>query len=163
MVICYWINTFCVFVLFSDHWLIVHFMFSYFSLCISVFLFRPLRREFCGLELSLWAKISWFQICKPHREFKYGHVCLFTQQWEMRYTDLRSLLVIQLNKSFICGLLYCLVLCQLDTGWSYHSERSFSWGNASRRSSCKAFSQLVIKWGGPLVGGAISRLVFLVL
>ena len=23
------------------------------------------------------------------------------------------------------------------------------------RSSCKAFSQLVIKWGGPLVGGAI--------
>jgi hypothetical protein len=29
------------------------------------------------------------------------------------------------------------------------------------RSSCKAFSQLVIKWGGPLVGGTISRLVVL--
>jgi hypothetical protein len=29
------------------------------------------------------------------------------------------------------------------------------------RSSCKAFSQLVIKWGGPLVGGAISGLVAL--
>jgi hypothetical protein len=29
------------------------------------------------------------------------------------------------------------------------------------RSSCKAFSQLVIKWGGPLVGGAISGLVVL--
>jgi hypothetical protein len=29
------------------------------------------------------------------------------------------------------------------------------------RSSCKAFSQLVIKVGGPLVGGAISRLVVL--
>jgi hypothetical protein len=29
------------------------------------------------------------------------------------------------------------------------------------RSSCKAFSQLVIKGGGPLVGGAISRLVVL--
>jgi hypothetical protein len=40
--------------------------------------------------------------------------------------------------------------CQLDTGWSYHRERSFSWGNASMRSSCKAFSQLVIKGGGPL-------------
>jgi hypothetical protein len=26
------------------------------------------------------------------------------------------------------------------------------------RSSCKAFSQLVIKGGGPLVGGTISRL-----
>jgi hypothetical protein len=26
------------------------------------------------------------------------------------------------------------------------------------RSSCKAFSQLVIKWGGPLVGDAISGL-----
>ena len=29
------------------------------------------------------------------------------------------------------------------------------------RSGCKAFSQLVIKWGGPLVGGAISGLVAL--
>jgi hypothetical protein len=29
------------------------------------------------------------------------------------------------------------------------------------RSSCKAFSQLVIKGGGPLVGGAISGLVLL--
>jgi hypothetical protein len=29
------------------------------------------------------------------------------------------------------------------------------------RSSCGAFSQLVIKGGGPLVGGTISGLVFL--
>jgi hypothetical protein len=29
------------------------------------------------------------------------------------------------------------------------------------RSSCKAFSQLVMKWGGPTVGGAIPRLVVL--
>jgi hypothetical protein len=29
------------------------------------------------------------------------------------------------------------------------------------RSSCKAFSQLVIKEGGPLVGGVISGLVVL--
>ena len=29
------------------------------------------------------------------------------------------------------------------------------------RSSCKAFSQLVIKGGGPFVGGAISGLVVL--
>jgi hypothetical protein len=41
-------------------------------------------------------------------------------------------------------------VCQLDTGWSYHRERSFSGGNASMRSSCGAFSQLVIKGGGPL-------------
>jgi hypothetical protein len=42
--------------------------------------------------------------------------------------------------------------------WSYHRERSFSWGNASMRSNCKAFSQLVIKgpcgwdhlWAGSL-------------
>ena len=39
------------------------------------------------------------------------------------------------------------VLCQLDTGWSYHRERILPWGNASMRSSCKAFSQLVIKGG----------------
>jgi hypothetical protein len=38
-------------------------------------------------------------------------------------------------------------VCQLDTGWSYHTERSFSWENASMRSNCKAFSQLVIKGG----------------
>ena len=43
-------------------------------------------------------------------------------------------------------------VCQLDTGWSYHRERSFSWGNASIRSSCGSFSQLVIKGGGPMVG-----------
>jgi hypothetical protein len=50
---------------------------------------------------------------------------------------------------------------QLDTGWSYHRERSFSWGSASMRSSCKAFSQLVIKGERPLVGGTISGLVVL--
>jgi hypothetical protein len=60
-------------------------------------------------------------------------------------------------------MLYWLILCQLDTGWSYHRERSFSWGNVSTRSSCKAFSQLVVKTGGPLVGGTISGLVVLVL
>jgi hypothetical protein len=60
------------------------------------------------------------------------------------------------------SVLYWLVLTsQRDTGWSYHRERSFSWGSASMRSSCKAFSQLVIKWGGPLVGGTISGLVVL--
>ena len=48
--------------------------------------------------------------------------------------------------------------CQLDTGWSYHRERSFSWGKASMRSSCKAFSQL---GEGPLVGGTISELAVL--
>jgi hypothetical protein len=45
----------------------------------------------------------------------------------------------------------------LDTGWSYR-ERSFSWENASMRSSSKAFSQLVIKGEGPHVGGAIPEL-----
>jgi hypothetical protein len=57
--------------------------------------------------------------------------------------------------------LYRLVLCQLDRGWSYHRERSFSWGSDSMRSSCKAFSQLVIKGERPLVGGAIPGLVVL--
>ena len=45
--------------------------------------------------------------------------------------------------------------------WSYHIERSFSWGNASMRSSCRAFSQLEIKGERPLVGGTISVLVVL--
>jgi hypothetical protein len=31
--------------------------------------------------------------------------------------------------------------------WSYHRERSLPGGNASMRSSCKTFSQLVIKGG----------------
>jgi hypothetical protein len=39
-------------------------------------------------------------------------------------------------------------VCQLDTSWSYHRERSFPGGNASMRASCKSFSQLVIKAGG---------------
>jgi hypothetical protein len=45
--------------------------------------------------------------------------------------------------------------------WGYHRERSFSWGNASMRSNCKVFSQLVIKGERPLVGGTISGLVVL--
>ena len=57
--------------------------------------------------------------------------------------------------------MHWLVLCQLDTGWSYHRERSFSWASACMRSSCGAFSQLVIKWGGRLVGGTTFGLVLL--
>ena len=52
-------------------------------------------------------------------------------------------------------------VCQLDTGWSYHRKRNFSWGNDSMRSSCKAFSQLVIKGERPPVGGTISGLIVL--
>ena len=59
------------------------------------------------------------------------------------------------------GQLYWLVLCQLDTSWTYYRIRSFSWDNASMRSSCGAFSQLVIKGERPLVGGTIPGLVVL--
>jgi hypothetical protein len=45
-----------------------------------------------------------------------------------------------INLSVLAGF-----VCQLDTSWSYHRERSFRWGNASMRSNCKAFSPLVIK------------------
>ena len=38
-------------------------------------------------------------------------------------------------------------VCQLDTNWSYHRERSLPSGSASVRSRFKAFSQLVIKGG----------------
>jgi hypothetical protein len=44
------------------------------------------------------------------------------------------------------GLLAGFV-CQLDTSWSYHRERSFPQRNASMRSSKKIFSQLVIEDG----------------
>ena len=52
-------------------------------------------------------------------------------------------------------------MCQLDTGWGYHRERSFSWGITFMRSNCKAFSQLVIKGERPLMGGTISGLAVL--
>ena len=52
-------------------------------------------------------------------------------------------------------------VCQLDTNWSYYRERSLPGGNASIRSSFKAFSQLVSRVGGHIVGGAISGLVVL--
>jgi hypothetical protein len=78
----------------------------------------------------------------------------------MFFTFLLSPLIHRLN---IDPRFYFLIVvagfgCQLDTCWSYHRERSFSWGNASTRSSCKAFSQLVMG-GGPLVGGNISGLI----
>ena len=58
---------------------------------------------------------------------------------------------------------YVLVgfMCQFDTGWGYHRERSFSWGSTSMRSSCGVFSQLVIKGERPIVGGTISGLAVL--
>jgi hypothetical protein len=51
-----------------------------------------------------------------------------------------------------------LVLCQLDTA-GVITEKGASVGEMPPRSNCKAFSQSVIKEGGPLVGGAISGLV----
>ena len=73
------------------------------------------------------------------------------------------------SHSLMCSSTCCIAkddilagfVCQLDTDWSYHRERSFSWGNASMRSICGALSQLAIKGGGLLVGGAISGLVVL--
>jgi len=50
---------------------------------------------------------------------------------------------------------------QIGTIWSYHTERDSPWGNASMRSSCKAFSQIVTKLAAPNVGGAIHWLVVL--
>jgi hypothetical protein len=44
---------------------------------------------------------------------------------------------------------------QLDISWSYHRERILPRGNASMRSRCKSFSQLVIKGGRTTVGAAI--------
>jgi hypothetical protein len=38
-------------------------------------------------------------------------------------------------------------VCQFDTSWSYHKERNLPWGNASMRSSCKAFAQLSSEGG----------------
>jgi hypothetical protein len=52
-------------------------------------------------------------------------------------------------------------VCELETGWSYHRGRNFSWGSASMRSSSKAFSQLVIQGERPLVSGIIPGFVVL--
>jgi hypothetical protein len=63
--------------------------------------------------------------------------------------------------AFCLGCVLAGFICQLDTGWGYHRERSFSWGGASMRSSCGVFSQLVIKRERLLVGGTISELAVL--
>ena len=62
-----------------------------------------------------------------------------------------------------CFIIVLASLVSTWHSWSYHRERSFSWGNVSMRSSCGAFSQLVVKGFRPLVGGIISGLVVLVL
>jgi hypothetical protein len=57
---------------------------------------------------------------------------------------------LSLHRCTGCFFCVCVCMCQLDTGWSYHRERSFRWENASMRSSCGAISQLVIKsWKAP--------------
>ena len=60
------------------------------------------------------------------------------------------------------GLLYWLVLGVNLTQAGVITQKVASvGGSASMRSSCGAISQLVILLGGPLVGGAIPRLVVL--
>jgi hypothetical protein len=61
----------------------------------------------------------------------------------------------------LLGTVLAGFVCHLDTSWSYHREKSFSWESASMRSSCGTFSQLVIKGEGPIVGEAIPGLVVL--
>jgi hypothetical protein len=61
------------------------------------------------------------------------------------------------------ALLYWLVLCVNLTQAEVITEKGGSVGevSVSMRSNCKAFSQLVIKGEGPLVGGTISGLAVL--
>ena len=63
---------------------------------------------------------------------------------------------------------YAIVLagfmCQLDTVWSYHRERSFRWENTSMWSSCKAFSQFLVRArlarkNDPAIGSFCTRLL----
>ena len=70
-------------------------------------------------------------------------------------------MILTMIKSMSLTCVLAGFVCQLNTSWCCHRERSFSWGCASMRSSCGAFSQLVIKGGEPLMGGAISGLVVL--
>ena len=64
------------------------------------------------------------------------------------------------------NIAYCTGWFSVSTWhrWSYHRERRFRWGTASMISSCKTFSQFVIKRGRSqlIVSGAIPGLVVLV-
>jgi hypothetical protein len=60
--------------------------------------------------------------------------------------------MISIYNGFLCWLVLCVNLTQVEV----ITEKG-----ASMRSSCRAFSQLVIKWEGPIVGGAIPGLVVL--
>jgi hypothetical protein len=62
---------------------------------------------------------------------------------------------------WVCVGVYWLALCVNLTQTGVISERSLPWGKASMRSSCKAFSQLVIKEEGLTPCGAIPGLVVL--
>jgi hypothetical protein len=61
-----------------------------------------------------------------------------------------QLSILSNSKGFYSPYLLTGFVGQLETSWSYHRERSFSGGNASVRSSYKAFSQLLIYGEGPL-------------
>jgi hypothetical protein len=75
---------------------------------------------------------------------------LLPNNWSWNFKRKVTLLYLSYFLSLVSYPLRTLLagfVCQLDTGWSYHRERSLPWGSASMRSSCKAFSQLVIKGG----------------
>jgi hypothetical protein len=108
--------------------------------------------------------MCWFKVCCPKISLSQAESCFMALSWENQRVLQKALDGLEVVKEEIMETfrLYWLVLCcQLDTSWSYHRERSLPWGNGSMRSSCKSFSQLVIKRGGPLVGGAIPGLVVL--
>ena len=103
-----------------------------------------------------WASWPW----RPHGNFFFplplhpGH-CLRPRALEPSHHPFSSAQP-RLKASVPAGF-----VCQLDTSWSFHRERSLPWGNASMRSSSKAFSQLVIKGGRAHCGWSIPGLVVL--
>jgi hypothetical protein len=97
-------------------------------------------------SLVLQCRLHWFMLFYSFFLYTLCLFCLYLRypylSWYKYYCYkfLSKLILPPFNKVWYVIVLVGFV-CQLDTGWSYHKERSFSWGNASMRSSCGAFSQ----------------------
>jgi hypothetical protein len=135
-------------------------------LLVSVFVLTCWRRKLLYWRLSktwMYEYLKCYHISNIASHYIFVCIVVFFRKVLFSFAIGPSVILFQfLGHQTVLGVLLASFVSTWHS-WSYHRERSFMWGNASMRSSCGAFSQLVIKGERPLVGGTIPGLVDLIL
>jgi hypothetical protein len=123
------------------------------QICFSTLIYLPFLQHGCSsLTLSSWTIPTSYAgvqsyVCPGWQWILF--LCASMALCLRKSFPLLLSLNIELVQHHQCWLVLCVNLTQAIVIAIVIRERSFSWGNASMRSSCKTFSQLVTNVGGP--------------